>query len=110
MAPVADPDGDTTMEAISPKNQLSFRAPTLERIDSLASMESRVDPDAQTTVTDFLDFTDYLPSDGVRSLMRIGKLDERYANASLKVNDVTPIWGRLPSISAEARQSGQLAT
>lgn len=103
MAEVVDPDGDTTMEAISPKHQTSFRAPTLERIDSLASIESRADPDAQTTVTDFLDFTDYLPSDVVRSLILIGKLDERYANASLKVNDLTALWGRLPTINIEER-------
>ncbi|QPC74205.1 hypothetical protein HYE68_004957 [Fusarium pseudograminearum] len=102
-AAAADPDGDTTMEVISPKNQTSFRAPTLERIDSLASMESRVDPDAQTTVTDFLDFTDYLPSDVVRSLILIGKLDERYANASLKIHDLTELWGSLPKINMEER-------
>ncbi|RGP78106.1 inhibitor of growth 1, partial [Fusarium longipes] len=103
MTEAADPDGDTTMEVISPKNQASFRAPALERIDSLASMESRADPDAQTTVTDYLDFTEYLPSDVVRSLILIGKLDERYANASLKVNDLTALWGRLPTINMEER-------
>ncbi|KAG8357476.1 hypothetical protein FVEN_g4698 [Fusarium venenatum] len=103
MAEAADPDGDTTMEVMSPKHQTSFRAPTLERIDSLASMDSRVDPDAQTTVTDFLDFTDYLPSDVVRSLILIGKLDERYADASLKVNDLTEQWGQLPKINMEER-------
>ncbi|KAI6772696.1 hypothetical protein HG530_003654 [Fusarium avenaceum] len=103
MANVADADGDTNMEPISPKNRTTFRAPTLERIDSLASMESRVDPDAQTTVTDFLDFTDYLPSDIVRSLTLIGKLDETYAKASHKVHDLTTVWGRLPTLAQEER-------
>ncbi|KAF4336010.1 Inhibitor of growth 1 [Fusarium beomiforme] len=100
----ADLDGDTNMEAISPKHQtLPLKAPSLERIDSLASMESRADPDAQTTVTDFLDFTDYLPSDIVRSLTLIGKLDQTYTNASRKVHDLTTIWGRLPTLPPEER-------
>ncbi|KAG7418874.1 PHD finger protein ING1 [Fusarium oxysporum f. sp. rapae] len=99
-----DLDGDTNMEAISPTTRtLPLKAPSLERIDSLASMESRVDPDAQTTVTDFLDFTDYLPSDIVRSLTLIGQLDQTYANASHKVHDLTAIWGRLPTLPQEER-------
>ncbi|RBQ97748.1 hypothetical protein FVER53590_05377 [Fusarium verticillioides] len=92
------------MEAISPTTRtLPLKAPSLERIDSLASMESRVDPDAQTTVTDFLDFTDYLPSDIVRSLTLIGQLDQTYANASHKIHDLTAIWGRLPTLPQEER-------
>ncbi|KAF5230854.1 hypothetical protein FANTH_13667 [Fusarium anthophilum] len=99
-----DLDGDTNMEAISPTTRtLPLKAPSLERIDSLASMESRVDPDAQTTVTDFLDFTDYLPSDIVRSLTLIGQLDQTYANASHKVHDLTTIWGRLPTLPQQER-------
>ncbi|KAG5744365.1 hypothetical protein H9Q69_004566 [Fusarium xylarioides] len=99
-----DLDGDTNMEAISPTTRtLPLKAPSLERIDSLASMESRVDPDAQTTVTDFLDFTDYLPSDIVRSLTLIGQLDQTYANASHKVHDLTAIWGQLPTLPQEER-------
>ncbi|RKL41162.1 hypothetical protein BFJ72_g6057 [Fusarium proliferatum] len=99
-----DLDGDTNMEAISPTTRtLPLKAPSLERIDSLASMESRVDPDAQTTVTDFLDFTDYLPSDIVRSLTLIGQLDQTYADASHKVHDLTAIWGRLPTVPQEER-------
>ncbi|KAK2935562.1 hypothetical protein FoTM2_003505 [Fusarium oxysporum f. sp. vasinfectum] len=99
-----DLDGDTNMEAISPTTRtLPLKAPSLERIDSLASMESRVDPDAQTTVTDFLDFTDYLPSDIVRSLTLIGQLDQTYATASHKVHDLTAIWGRLPTLPQEER-------
>ncbi|KAI1027053.1 hypothetical protein LB504_007725 [Fusarium proliferatum] len=104
MAEGTDLDGDTNMEAISPTTRtLPLKAPSLERIDSLASMESRVDPDAQTTVTDFLDFTDYLPSDIVRSLTLIGQLDQTYANASHKVHDLTAIWGRLPTLPQEER-------
>ncbi|CVK88618.1 uncharacterized protein FMAN_04809 [Fusarium mangiferae] len=104
MAEGTDLDGDTNMETISPTTRtLPLKAPSLERIDSLASMESRVDPDAQTTVTDFLDFTDYLPSDIVRSLTLIGQLDQTYANASHKVHDLTAIWGRLPTLPQEER-------
>lgn len=104
MGEATDLDGDTNMEAISPTTRtLPLKAPSLERIDSLASMESRVDPDAQTTVTDFLDFTDYLPSDIVRSLTLIGQLDQTYANASHKIHDLTAIWGRLPTLPQEER-------
>ncbi|KAF4973239.1 hypothetical protein FSARC_394 [Fusarium sarcochroum] len=106
MAAVADADGDTNMEAISPKDQSSVKPPmnpSLERIDSFTSIESRADPDAQTTVTDFLDFTDYLPSDVVRSLTLIGKLDQTYAKASHKVNDLTTLWGRLPTLAPDER-------
>ncbi|EWG44254.1 hypothetical protein FVEG_05377 [Fusarium verticillioides 7600] len=104
MGEATDLDGDTNMEAISPTTRtLPLKAPSLERINSLASMESRVDPDAQTTVTDFLDFTDYLPSDIVRSLTLIGQLDQTYANASHKIHDLTAIWGRLPTLPQEER-------
>ena len=36
------------------------------------------DPDAQTTINDFQDYTEYLPSDLTRSLRLIGVLDESY--------------------------------
>ncbi|KAJ6446587.1 PHD finger domain-containing protein [Purpureocillium lavendulum] len=62
-----------------------------------------LDKDATTTVTDFLDFTEYLPSDIVRSLTLIGKLDDAYAEASLQVGDLTTTWGRLPSLAAHER-------
>ncbi|KHN99584.1 PHD finger domain-containing protein [Metarhizium album ARSEF 1941] len=69
------------------------------------ALEPRADPDAQTTVTDFLDFTEYLPSDVIRSLTLIGKLDETYADASIKVDELTTTWGQLPSLAVEDRPS-----
>ncbi|OAA38906.1 PHD finger domain-containing protein [Metarhizium rileyi] len=69
------------------------------------ALEPRADPDAQTTVTDFLDFTEYLPSDVIRSLTLIGKLDEAYTDASIKVNELTTAWGQLPSLAVEDRPS-----
>ncbi|KAK0389119.1 hypothetical protein NLU13_2694 [Sarocladium strictum] len=78
---------------------------TIERsIDAMETdTDSRVDPDAQTTVTDFLDFTEYLPSDIVRSLTLIGKLDESYVEYSTKVHDLTTTWGQLPTLPVNSR-------
>ncbi|PFH55627.1 hypothetical protein XA68_17916 [Ophiocordyceps unilateralis] len=75
--------------------------PSTDAVDG--HLEARADPDAQTTVTDFLDFTEYLPSDMMRSLTLIGKLDHNYTEASVSVNDLTTTWGRLPSIPAHER-------
>ncbi|KZZ95916.1 PHD finger domain-containing protein [Moelleriella libera RCEF 2490] len=99
----SDADG-----AASPKNTTSAtRAPAGQSLGlaDKRSLESRADPDAQTTVTDFLDFTEYLPSDLIRSLTLIGKLDETYADASVKVDELTTTWGQLPSLPAEERPS-----
>ena len=69
------------------------------------SEAARPDPDAQTIVTDFLDFTEYLPSDMMRSLALIGNLDETYAGASSRVYDLTKKWGELPSLPSTERPS-----
>ncbi|KAL9100110.1 MAG: hypothetical protein Q9163_004471, partial [Psora crenata] len=47
------------------------------------------DPDAQATVTDFLDYTEYLPSDLNRSLTLIGKLDEAYLERADRVHGLS---------------------
>ena len=47
------------------------------------------DPDAQATVTDFLDYTEYLPSDLARSLTLIHKLDDVYFTATDTVHELT---------------------
>ncbi|KAF7551509.1 hypothetical protein G7046_g7707 [Stylonectria norvegica] len=73
--------------------------------NGLGELETRVDPDALTTVNDFLDFTEYLPSDMTRSLTLIGKLDQDYANASVMVDELTRKWGQLPSLRPEERPS-----
>ncbi|KAK0630741.1 hypothetical protein B0T17DRAFT_590158 [Bombardia bombarda] len=71
--------------------------------NALNPLNMRADPDAQATVTDFLDFTEYLPSDMARSLTLIGKLDQTYANASSEVHRLTTQWGKLPSIAPADR-------
>lgn len=80
--------------------------------------QAPADPDAQATVTDFLDYTEYLPSDLTRSLTLIRKLDEDYIRSSARVHGLAKIYGALPSVPAHARldpqslrseMSGQLA-
>ncbi len=65
------------------------------------------DPDAQATVTDFLDYTEYLPSDLIRSLTLIGKLDETYLASTDAVHDLTRVYGSLPTAPAEKRSNPQ---
>ncbi|KAK0646606.1 hypothetical protein B0T16DRAFT_413852 [Cercophora newfieldiana] len=91
-------------EAVSPRQN----APPIDQAvrnmgNPLGSLDMRADPDAQATVTDFLDFTEYLPSDMMRSLTLIGKLDETHRDSSAKVNDLTTLWGRLPSLPPAER-------
>lgn len=109
--PAPDPgnDGATSMEGVLHTDEPSMaqavekpRDPTGDGRDSLVL---RVDPDNQTTVTDFLDFTEHLPSDMTRSLTLIGSLDQRYTTSSRKINDLTITWGQLPSLPPEQRPS-----
>ncbi|SPQ22339.1 dc316667-ddf1-4253-af83-7854241940c8 [Thermothielavioides terrestris] len=90
-------------EAISPRqpapsieHAMQTAGPTPNRLNHL---DMRADPDAQATVSDFLDFTEYLPADITRSLTLIGKLDETYVDASAKVHELTTLWGQLPHVS-----------
>ncbi|KAI1634137.1 hypothetical protein F4809DRAFT_543282 [Biscogniauxia mediterranea] len=71
--------------------------------NGLASLSMRADPDAQATVTDYLDFTEYLPSDMMRSLTLIGQLDSTYADASANIHNLTATWGKLPTLPADGR-------
>jgi hypothetical protein len=61
------------------------------------------DPDAQACVTDFLDYTQFFPSDLFRSMTLIGKFDDNYEQDTAKLHDLTETYGQLPSLSAEAR-------
>lgn len=88
-----------------------------EAIDSLGSIsngrlgsfDGRADPDAQATVTDFLEFTEHLPADMIRSLTLIGTLDRNYADASHRLHELTRQWGQLPALAPEERpQPAQL--
>ncbi|KAF1970213.1 hypothetical protein BU23DRAFT_474884 [Bimuria novae-zelandiae CBS 107.79] len=60
-------------------------------------------PDAQTTVNDFLDYTEFFPSDLVRSLRLIGDLDKTYIDATQAVHQLTLKYGKLPTIPASER-------
>ncbi|CAJ2510008.1 Uu.00g059080.m01.CDS01 [Anthostomella pinea] len=71
--------------------------------NGLESLNMRADPDAQATVTDYLDFTEYLPSDMMRSLTLIGQLDHTYIDASSNVDQLTTTWGTLPTFAADQR-------
>ncbi|QGA13193.1 hypothetical protein EYB26_000840 [Talaromyces marneffei] len=69
--------------------------------------EGPFDPDAQATVTDFIDYTEYLPSDLIRSLTLIRGLDETYLDATQKVHELTKIYGQLPELPIESRRNPQ---
>ncbi|OCK75741.1 hypothetical protein K432DRAFT_307848 [Lepidopterella palustris CBS 459.81] len=60
-------------------------------------------PDAQTTVNDFLDYTEFFPSDLVRSLTLIGKLDARYLDTTQRVHELTKTYGNLPKLPVNER-------
>lgn len=66
-----------------------------------------VDPDAQAAVTDFLDYTEYLPADLIRSLTLIHGLDEAYQSASSSLDDLTKLYGSLPSLAPASRPDPQ---
>src|SRR5271168_4765814 len=66
-----------------------------------------LDPDAQATVTDFLDYTEYLPSDLMRSLTLIRGLDETYLTNSYAVHDLAKQYGALPNLPAHSRSDPQ---
>ncbi|MDI1486902.1 MAG: hypothetical protein OHK93_006164 [Ramalina farinacea] len=69
------------------------------------------DPDAQATVNDFLDYTEYLPSDLNRALTLIGKLDETYAQRADKVHNLTRIYGQpVETHVGEPRDNAALRT
>lgn len=69
----------------------------------METLELPTDPDAQATVTDFLDFTEYLPADMIRSLTLIGNLDQTYIKTSAALHELTKQYGKLPEIPAESR-------
>lgn len=60
-------------------------------------------PDCQATVNDFLDYTEFFPSDLVRSLTLIGDLDSKYCVAVQQVHDLTSLYGQLPTLPEQER-------
>ncbi|KAI0883650.1 uncharacterized protein GGS22DRAFT_34126 [Annulohypoxylon maeteangense] len=111
MTTAVEPNGDKGGELdgdISPRNKdsstLTQSIPSLDTSNNgLGSLTMRADPDAQATVTDFLDFTEYLSSDMMRSLTLIGNLDQAYLEASATVNGLTATWGKLPTLPVDQR-------
>lgn len=65
--------------------------------------DAAVNPDAQSAVTDFLDYTEYLPTDLIRSLTLIRQLDEIYLSNSCVIHELAQTYGRLPSLPSNGR-------
>ncbi|KAL2752497.1 hypothetical protein ACRALDRAFT_1083232, partial [Sodiomyces alcalophilus JCM 7366] len=107
------PRGDSVKaeEGVLPSNKAAMEhempQPTASVDSSIKPLEvpADPDPDAQATVTDFLDFTEYLPADIIRSLTLIGKLDQSYYDASETAHNLTRTWGQLPNLPADERPS-----
>ncbi|KXG48787.1 Zinc finger, PHD-type [Penicillium griseofulvum] len=66
-------------------------------------LDGPFDPDAQATVTDFIDYTEYLPADLIRSLTLIRGLDDRYLDSAQAVHQLTQTYGQLPDLPADSR-------
>ncbi|KAH3909749.1 hypothetical protein HBI56_132090 [Parastagonospora nodorum] len=71
--------------------------------DAVDMAQPAPNPDAQTTVNDFLDYTEFFPSDLVRSLTLIGDLDSTYRDAVQQVHDLTSLYGQLPALPEQER-------
>ncbi|KAF2640669.1 hypothetical protein P280DRAFT_400217 [Massarina eburnea CBS 473.64] len=65
--------------------------------------QPQANPDAHTTVNDFLDYTEYFPSDLVRSLRLIGDLDSTCLDATHLVHELAVKYGKLPTLPASER-------
>lgn len=89
----------TSSECDAANSVDSPKKPMALTMASMRGTPSPEDPDAQHTVTDFLDYTEYLPSDLVRSLTLIGKLDRSYLSAADTVHELTKEYGSLPNTS-----------
>ncbi|KAJ4370008.1 hypothetical protein N0V83_005772 [Neocucurbitaria cava] len=81
----------------------SSRCAMSEAEDAPEMAQPAPNPDAQTTVNDFLDYTEFFPSDLVRSLTLIGDLDSTYRDAVQQVHELTVLYGKLPTISEQER-------
>ena len=69
--------------------------------------DHRVNPDAQATVSDFLDYTEYLPSDLTRSLTLVGKLDATYISSAHNVHELLKTYSDVSNISLKQRSGPQ---
>ncbi|KAJ5577590.1 uncharacterized protein N7459_006554 [Penicillium hispanicum] len=68
-------------------------------------LDGPFDPDAQATVTDYIDYTEYLPADLIRSLTLIRGLDDRYIDSAQAVHSLSRTYGQLPDLPSEERPS-----
>lgn len=68
-------------------------------------LDGPFDPDAQATVTDYIDYTEYLPADLIRSLTLIRGLDDRYIDSAQDVHALTQTYGQLPDLASDERPS-----
>lgn len=64
-------------------------------------LDGPFDPDAQATVTDYIDYTEYLPADIIRSLTHIRGLDDRYLTSAQTVHSLSKTYGQLPHLLAD---------
>lgn len=73
--------------------------------DALSELSGQppADPEAQAVVTDFIDYSEFFPSDLFRSLSLIRKLDESYESDAAKVHNLTKTYGKLPNIAESER-------
>jgi hypothetical protein len=65
------------------------------------------DPDAQATVTDFLDYTEHLPADIIRSLSLLRGLDDTFFKNAHAVHEDTRQYGTLGKLPPPSRQDAQ---
>lgn len=76
--------------------------------DHLSNLSSvPANPDAQDTVKDFLDYTEFYPSDLVRSLTLIGNLDNAYNELTNEIHCLTRTYANLPKLSADIKPDPQ---
>lgn len=68
-------------------------------------LDGPFDPDAQATVTDYIDYTEYLPADIIRSLTLIRGLDDRYLDSAQDVHSLARTYGQLPFLASDERPS-----
>lgn len=68
-------------------------------------LDGPFDPDAQATVTDYIDYTENLPADIIRSLTLIRGLDGRYLDSAQAVHSLTQSYAQLPDLSSDERPS-----
>lgn len=69
--------------------------------------QAAVNPDAQQAVTEFLDYTEYLPADLIRSLTLIRQLDHTYYTHSDEIHNLTQTYGSLPTTALDVRPNAQ---